>query len=152
FSWDLDNTFNALNDVINKFQPGLINILEQQLIGPNGGEPLSFQKDLFGPIGDRITLITDFKKPIKEDSQRMLLSLALEDARAFQNTLNRLFEIAQAAPRKREFQGTTIYDVDLPNLPNPNAGNVQPLKGSVSFAVAKDAFFLTMDPTLLEQV
>jgi hypothetical protein len=151
-SWDLDNAYNAINELVNKFQPGMLNILEQQLIGPNGGEPLSFQKDLFGPLGDRITLISDFKKPIKEDSQRMLLAVALEDSKGFQNTVTRLFEIAQSAPRKREFQGTTIYDLDLPNIPNPNAGNIQPIKGSVSFAVAKDTFFVTTDTTLLEQV
>jgi hypothetical protein len=151
-SWDLDNAYNAINDIVNKFQPGILNILEQQLVGPDGGAPLSFQKDLFGPLGDRITLISDFKKPIKEDSQRMLLAVALEDTKGFQSTLNRLFEISQAAPRKRDFQGTTIYDFDLPNFPNPNAGNVQPIKGSVSIAVAKETFFVTTDPTLLEQV
>jgi hypothetical protein len=149
-SWDLDNAFEAINEVVNNFQPGMLNILEQQLVGPNGGQPLNFQKDLFGPLGDRITLVSDFKKPIKEDSQRMLLGIALEDAKAFQNTVNRLFEIAQAAPHKREFQGTTIYDVDMPNLPNPNGGNAQ-IK-SISFAVAKDTFFVTSDTTLLEQV
>ena len=149
-SWDLDNAFDAINELINKFNPGILNLVEQQLVGPNGGEPLSLQKDLFGPLGNRITLITDFKKPIKEDSQRMLLAFALQDAKAFQNTVNRLFEIAQATPRKRDFQGTTIYDVDLPNMPNPNGGNAQ-LK-SISFAIAKETFFVTTDTTLLEQV
>jgi hypothetical protein len=152
FSWDLDNAYSAINDVVNKFQPGMLNILEQQLVGPEGGEPLNFQKDIFGPLGDRLTLISDFKKPIKEDSQRMLLAISLEDAKAFQSTLNRLLQIVQAAPRKREFQGTTIYDFDLPNLPNPNAGNLQAIKGSVSLAVAKNTFFVTTDTTLLEQV
>jgi len=97
-------------------------------------------------------LISDFKKPIKEDSQRMLLSVALEDSKAFQATLNRVFEITQGAPKKREFQGTTIYDVDLPNMPNPNAAGAQPFKGQVSFAVAKDSFFVTTDTALLEQI
>ena len=122
------------------------------MVGPNGGEPLSFQKDLFGPIGDRITLVSDFKKPIKEDSQRYLLGLALEDTKAFQNTVNRLFEIAGAAPKKREFQGTTIYDFDLPNMPNAGGGNVNVQLKSISFAIAKDTFFVTTDTTLLEQV
>ena len=130
----------------------MLNLVEQQLVGPNGGAPLSFKNDFFGPIGDRITLISDFKKPIKEDSQRMLLAVALEDAKAFQATMSRLFEIAQGAPKKREFQGTTIYDVDLPQMPNPNAAGAAPFKGQVSFAVAKDTFFVTTDTSLLEQV
>ncbi len=125
----------------------MLNLVEQQLVGPNGGQPLSFKNDFFGPLGDRITLISDFKKPIKEDSQRYLLGIALEDAKAFQATLNRIFEITQGAPKKREFQGTTIYDVDMPNMPNPNAAGAQPFKGSISFAVAKNTFFVTTDTT-----
>ena len=154
-SWDLDNAYNAINDLVNKFQPGMLNVLEQQLAGPEGGQPLSFQKDLFGPLGDRITMISDFKKPIKEDSQRVLVGVALEDAKAFQNTLGRVMELAGAAPKKREFQGTTIYDFDVPvpNLPNnPGGGNLQTLKGPISLAIAKDTLFLTTDTALLEQI
>jgi hypothetical protein len=152
-SFDLDNAYTALNDLVNKFQPGMINLLEQQLVGPNGGQPLSLQNDVFGPLGDRITLISDFKKPIKPDSQRMLGAIALEDAKAFQNTLIRLLEISGAAPEKREFQGTTIYDfaVSLPNAPQGNAAPAA-LKGPISIAIAKDTLFMTTDTTLLEQV
>ena len=120
-SFDLDNAFTALNEIANKFQPGMLNLIEQQLVGPNGGQPLSFQNDVFGPLGDRITVISDFKKPIKEDSQRMLVAVSLEDTKAFQSTLSRLLELTGAAPQKREFQGTTIYDFDV-NIPNQAPG------------------------------
>jgi hypothetical protein len=152
-SFDLDNAYTAIEDLVNKmFQPGMINVLEQQLVGPQGGQPLSFQNDLFGPLGDRITIISDFKKPIKDDSQRMLLAVALEDGKAFQNTFTRILELAQLAPQKREFQGTTIYDFPI-NLPNPNGGgNVQGIKGPISLAIAKETLFVTTDTTLLEQV
>ncbi len=154
-SLDLDNAYVALEEVINKFQQGLIQLVEQQLVGPNGGQPLSFQNDLFGPLGDRITLITDYRKPIKEDSQRMLLAISLENTKAFQNTLAQLFQIAGAAPEKREFQGTTIYDfnVDLPEGAAPPAFQPQgQVKGTISLAVAKDTLFITRDTTLLEQI
>ena len=146
-SLDLDNFYTGVNELVNKFQPNVLNLIEQQLVGPNGGQPLSFQNDVFGPLGDRITLISDFKKPINEDSQRMLLAVALEDTKAFQHTLTRLFEIAGAAPQKREFQGTTIYDFDI-NVPNQPQGKPQ----TISIAVAKDSLFMTTDTTLLEQV
>ena len=112
-SFDLDNAYKGLEDLVNKFQPGMINILEQQLVGPNGGQPLSLKNDVFGPIGDRITIISDFKKPIKEDSQRVLMAIHLEDAKAFQNTLTQIFALAGTDPTKREFQGTTIYDFQI---------------------------------------
>ncbi len=150
-SWDLDAAYTAINDLANVFQPGALNMVEQQLAGPNGGEPFSFQKDLFGPLGDRITFLTDFKKPVKEDSQRILLAVALEDAKKFQATLNKVISLAGGSPEKREFQGTTIYDFKLPEMPNqaPNS----PLKGGkISLSIAKDTLFVATEPSLLEMV
>jgi hypothetical protein len=156
YSWDLDTAYTALNDLVNMFQPGMLNVLEQQLVGPNGGEPISFQKDIFGPLGDRITVINDFKKPVTEENQRMLIGVALEDAKAFQNTLNKLIALGNGAPKKREFQGTTIFDFDVPDLPNANGvngpNNVRQFKGPISVAVAKNTLFIATEPTLLEQV
>lgn len=154
WSWDLDNAYTALNDLVNAIQPGMLQVMEQQLAGPNG-QPLSFQKDIFGPLGDRFTLISDFKKPVTEDSQRMLLAVALEDSAAFQNTLNKLIAMSGGAPKKREFQGTTIYDFTLPDLPNnPGGGNANApqFKGPISVAVAKNTVFVSREPTMLEQV
>ena len=149
WSWDLDSAFTAINDLANMFQPGVLNVLEQQLVGPNGGEPLNFKKDFFDPLGDRITVISDFKKPVTEESQRMLVGFALEDAKVFQNTLTKIIALTGAAPKKREFQGTTIYDFDVPEIPN-NAGN-NPFKGPISVSVAKGTLFVSTEPTLLEQ-
>ena len=149
-SWDLDAAFNAVNDLVNMFQPGMINVLEQQLVGPNGGEPLSFQKDVFGPLGNRITMISDFKKPITEDSQRILIAVALEDAKKFQNTVNKLIALANGQPTKRDFQGTTIYDFKVPEIPGAAANN--PIKGVVSVAIAKDYVMVATEPGLLEAV
>jgi hypothetical protein len=150
-SFDLDNAFSAFTELVNKFQPNLVQLLEQQLVGPGGGAPLSFQNDVFGPLGDRITVISDFTKPVTEESQRMLLAISLEDTKAFQNTLSRLFEITNAAPQKREFQGHTIYDFAV-NLPENVRANPQALKGPISIAVAKDTLFVTNQTTLLEQI
>ena len=142
-----------LNDLVNMFQPGVLNVLEQQLVGPNGGDPLSFQKDVIGPLGNRISLISDFKKPIKEDSQRSLLGIAVDDSKTFQSTLNRLITLTGGQPKKREFQGTTIYDFEIPDLPNANANaNNVKFKGPVSVALAKNTLFVSNEPTLLEQV
>src|SRR5262249_41168894 len=47
WSWDLDNAFTAINNLVNMIQPGALQILQQQLVGPNGGQPLDFQKDIF---------------------------------------------------------------------------------------------------------
>ena len=117
-SWDLDGAYNGLNDLVNQFQPGMLQVLQQQLVGPNGGEPLDLQKDVFGPLGNRVTVITDYKKPISDDSQRLLLGIAVTDVKKFQASLNKIIEIAGGAPAKRDFLGTTIYDFKLPEMGN----------------------------------
>jgi hypothetical protein len=151
WSWDLHGAFTAINDLANMFQPGVLNVMEQSLVGPNGGEPLSFKKDVFDPLNNRITLISDFKKPVKEDSQRMVLGVALSDSKVFQNTLTRIISIANLAPEKREFQKTTIYDFAMPEIPNANAQNVQ-FKGPISVTIAKNTLFVSSERSLLEQV
>ncbi len=141
FSWDLDAAWDAINDLAGQFAPGVLNNVEQQLGG------LSFKNDLFGPLGDRITLISDFKKPVDEKSQRLLLAISLDDAKAFQNTLNKIFDLAKASPEKRTFQGTTIYDFDVPAELSANGIN-----GPVSLAIAKDTLFVSSEPAILEQI
>jgi hypothetical protein len=163
-SWDVDNAYIALNELANMFQPGIVEVLQQQLVGPNGGEPLKFKQDIFDPLGHRVTIISDFKKPVREDSERMLLALALDDPRTFQNTLNKLIVLTGGQPKKRDFQGTIIYDFDANDFPNPNAGpagagpgagpngaNLRP-RGPISVAIAKNTLFISSEQTLLEQV
>lgn len=149
-SWDLDAAYKAINDLAESVAPGVLAAMEQNLAGPQG-EGLKFERDIFGPLGDRLTIISDFKKESgqPEASQRILFALALEDAKATQATLNKVLDLTNAQPKKREFQGTTLYDFEIPEIPNAEAAG---LKGPISVAIAKDNLFVTTDPALLEQV
>ncbi len=180
-SWDLDNAFVVLSELANLIEPGLIDAIQQQLVDPEGGKPLEFKQDIFDPLGDRITIVSDFKKPITENSRalrlaltlkdsdtvgfslgqsddaRMLVAVALEDSKTFQNTLNKLLGLTGAQPKKREFQGTIIYDFDFDISPRTREDNegvktAGRISGTISMAIAKETLFLSVEPTLLEQV
>ena len=160
-SWDFVAAFNAVSELADMFAPGMIANLEKGIGGPDGNG-LNFKKDIFEPLGDRVTAISDVKKNAatrpaahakKADAdipQRTLIAVALEDSKTFQATFNKVLGLLTTAPKKREFQGTTIYDFEVPELPN-NAGGAQ-IDGPISVAIAKDNLFLTTDATLLEQV
>ena len=138
-SWDLDSAYTGLKDLLAMF--GARNALddfEGKIAGPEG-DKFSFEKDLIGPLGDRITLLSEFKKPINEKSQRMLFAVALEDPKAFQTTFTKLIVKVGQQPKKRDFQGTTIYDFEatLPNIPvlpakGPRASSAWPSPRSIS--------------------
>ena len=84
------------------------------------------------------------------EGARVLAAVALEDVKAFQNTLTKLIALSGSAPEKRDFQGTTIYDFKLPEMPNQQANS--PLKGKISLAIAKDSLLVATDPSLLELI
>ena len=161
-SWDLQNAYNAVNDLVDMFAPGTLQNIEKQIGGPDGGG-ISFQKDVFGPLANRISVISDMKQSksskngaAKKDGEpenpgRTVIGVALKDEKAFQTTFNKMLSLAGNAPKKREFQGTTIYDFDLPEIPNAGAGAPQ-LQGPMSVAISKGTLFLSTEPTLLEQV
>lgn len=151
FSWDIDGAYDGLNQLLDQFLPGALENIERGMQGP-GGETIRFQQDLFGPLGDRISIVGDFKKPITESSQRSLFAIALDDAKKFQTTLNKLIAITGANPKKRDFQGTTIYDFELPEIPAQAGAPQMSFNGPISVAIARDTFFLTTDASLLEQV
>lgn len=157
-NFDFDNAFLALNDFADQLVPGLLQNLQQQLVPPgaNNAAGFDFERDLFKPMGNRITVISDFKKPINENSQRNLLAIAVDDPKAVQSSLNKLIELAELNTRKRDFQGTTIYDIELPAVqdapPAAAAAAAASPQGPISYAISKNTLFISQEPTLLEQV
>ena len=141
-SLDFDAVWKGIAELADTYAPGVLEQVEQGLAGN-----LKFKDDLFGPLGKRITTISDFKKQATEGNQRGVVAIALDDAKTFQNTLNKIFDIAGAAPKQRSFQGTTIYDFDVP----PEMAQ-QGIEGPISLAIAKDQLFVAFEPTLLEQI
>jgi hypothetical protein len=148
-SWDLDAAWEAAEMLLGQLPGVQLGDIEKAVGGPDGN--FSFQKDLFGPLGDRVTIIADLKKPINEKSQRTLFAIALEDPKAFQNTLGKLLDKLPQKPTKREFQGTTIYDFEGigMNIPGAPAGD-EPKK--MSLAIKHSYLFFGTEPTLLEQI
>jgi hypothetical protein len=117
------------------------------MIDPKGGFDL--KKDLFGPLGNRVTVLSDLKKPITEKSQRSLFAVELDDEKAFLATFNKILTATNATPKKRDFQGTTIYDFDVPNLPPGAQVNID---GPICVAITKGNIFIATEPTYLEQI
>ena len=144
-SWDLDAAWKAILELADTYAPGVMDQVEQGIAG--AGDGLKFKEDLIAPLGKRITTLSDFKKPITEESQRGVIAIALDDPKTFQNTLNKIFALANASPKQRSFQGTNIYDFDV-----PAEMAEQGVTGPISLAIAKDQMFITFEPSLLEQI
>ncbi len=155
-SWDLDAAYTAINDLANTFQPGALNMVEQQLAGPNGGEPFSFQKDLFGPLGDRII----FRHRLQEADQRGQPADAPgRRARGRQEVPGDAQQADRPGQGGRPRSSARVpgdHDLRLQGPRHPQRSRPpghNPLKGGkISLAIAKDTLFLASEPGLLELV
>jgi hypothetical protein len=149
-SWDLDAAYQGLKDFTDQnFAQGLLEGLEQQIVGPQG-QRIRFQQDIFGPLGNRITVVSDFETPGEDESQRVLFAISLDDAAAFSQTIEKLIALAGAQPQKRQFEGTTIYQFEIPEMPVAGA-QAAALQGPIHLAVARDHLFVASKPSILEQ-
>ncbi len=154
-SWDLDAAFVAIRDLANTFLPDFFDVLEQSMVGPNN-ETLSIQDDIFGPLGDRITIIADFNakdvEELTQEDQRSLVGIALDDATTLRSTLSTLFAMAGAKPAERDFRGITIYELAIPELPAGQNAPQMEFPESFNLAVTDQTLFISTEVTLLERV
>jgi len=156
-SWDFTAAYNAINELADMIAPGMLDNLQKSIGGPDGNG-LDFKKDVIAPLANRVTVVSDVKKSdaaakadAQEIPQRTVVAVALKDVKTFQGSFQKILALLDNAPKKREFQGTTIYDFELPDLPVAGA-NAAKLDGPLSVAIAKDNLFVTTDTTLLEQI
>lgn len=147
YSFDVDAFWNSLSELVDQFAPGVLEQAEKALSDQPGG--FSLKNDLLGPFAKRITAIGDYKQPITEDSQRMVVAFALDNPAAAQTTLNKIIDMANATPKKRTFQGETIYDFELPAELEVAASGIE---GPISLVIAKNYMFISTEPTLIEQI
>lgn len=150
-SWDLDAFYTGLKGFIDtNIGAGMLEGIEQQLAGPQGNG-LRFERDIFGPLGNRITVVSDYATPGDETSQRALFAIALDDQEAFRATLDKVKGLMNMQLPEREFEGTTIYEVELPEMPAAPGGANVALDGPLSLAIAKNHLFVATKASLLEE-
>jgi hypothetical protein len=146
-NWDFAEFYSGLEDIINMFAPGTLGVIEQQLAG--AGEPISFQKDIFGLLANRISFATTTGTPGKPETQMTLVGVQLKDGKAFRATLNKLFTLAGAQPETRRFEGEEILEFPLPDVPNADQLGVGDRIGLV---IRDDVMLFSTDSATLEQV
>lgn len=91
-NFDAEKSYDAIAKVYNSIagENALQNEIQKNINDPL--EVVEFQKDLLGATSGRFTLMTWIEKPIKLDSQAVLIGVQLKDPKAFQETIDKLVE------------------------------------------------------------
>jgi hypothetical protein len=81
FNWDLELFYTTLTDMVNAAQPGMMDQVNAMLAGPDPDNPLlDIKNDLIGPLGDRMTIISDIADIDGTATNRMLIGCSAPES------------------------------------------------------------------------
>lgn len=156
FNWDVDTFYETLVGMVNAVQPNAMEQVEQMLAGPDPQNPLlNLKNDLIGPLGNRVTFISDYVVEESKPNPRILLAWELEDSQKLVELFDRLMALAGGALplETTSVNGNTVYTFPLGDLVAAQVDESQmPFKlGVFGFTITKTHLMLTTHVELLNK-
>ena len=148
-NWDISEAYqaaNALFAMIPNASPGGLDGLVDNLAEQ---EPrVHLKKDIIDSLSGRIQVVVEpAKKNGDEKGQdRVVVAIALKDAKKFQATLTKITKTPDFPGKTREFKGSTIIEFEVPDL----SGGLEPKMAGL--AIGKDQLMFSNDVTAVESM
>jgi hypothetical protein len=151
-NWDVPAAVQAVKTLVDTFQgPGAFDqIMNRAANSPNA--KVHPQKDLLDQLTGRLDMV-NFPAVVPRNApaggppiaqQPAVLAVGVKDEAKMKDLLNRLSQTQGFPGKKRDFQGTTIYELPMPN---PAGG-----QATMAFAAAKGSLIFATDPARMEDV
>ncbi len=149
-NWDVDDAVAAVQKLYDTFNaPGAFDQLMQQAANNPNGPKLNPRKDLL----DQLTgLVQMANYPVETPrvqteggtpaQQPAVIALAVKEEQKMSEVLARLSKTPNFPGETRQFQGTTLYEIPMPNQQG----------GKMAIAVAKGNLIFATDSTRMEQI
>jgi hypothetical protein len=151
WSWDARATYAAFKDLSSLLDEKSAEQFRQSVALVFGSE---INEDVLKSFQNRITLIGDFADAESIESMELVLSIANKEGGSFGLLTKLLGDRLDVVPRRREFQGTTIYEFDWKDDQIEADPKFQSRRASgvLSVAEAKGSIFIATGKRLLERV
>lgn len=149
-NWDVEDAVAAVEKLYDTFNaPGAFDALMQQAANNPNGPKLNPRKDLLDQLTGLMQM-ANYPLPTPRvtteggapTQQPAVIALAVKDEQKMSEVLARLSETPTFPGETRQFQGTTLYEMPMPNQ--------QP--GKMAIAVAKGSLIFATDSTRMEQI
>jgi hypothetical protein len=151
FNWDVDLFYDTLSNIVNGVAPGALASADAAaaMIGGDPNNPVirSIKDDLIGPLGNRITLLTDLVESEGLPASRILVAWELDNGEKIARILDALmnsFGPAVQAERK-SVKGGTVHIIPGPPIPG-----LPPMR--FAFTATKRHLLFTTHVELLDKV
>jgi hypothetical protein len=111
FNWRTQKAFYASETLVNEYASD--NVFDEMLKSlklDSNGPRVDIESELIAYLGDRATVISDYKMPINPKSERMIVAVEVTNTKKVAETVNKVMEADQTAKRL-SFQGHTIWEI-----------------------------------------
>lgn len=157
FNWDLELFFSTLTNLVNAVSPGGLEQIDAMLAGPDPDNPLlNIKNDLIGPLGNRLSIMTDMLEEKDGPSNRMLVAWQLDDSDKLNALIDRVLQLAGGALplQDKMVKGNKVYFFPLGDLLAAQMPDQEmPVDvGVVGFTITKTHFMLATHVELLDKV
>ncbi len=120
-NWKMIEAFEHSKTLVNELlggRPGddLMEDIIVSLAKDKDGPQVDLRNDLVRHFAERASLITDCRRPITPESERLMVAIELTNPEAVQQTLNKAFESDPDA-EKREYDGHVIWEIVTDDTP-----------------------------------
>ncbi len=128
FNWKMADAFEYAKTMVNEMMGAkkgqdLFEDTIGSLAEDKDGPQIDLRKDLVRHFGERVSIITDCRRPITPDSERLMFAIELINPKAVRKNVNRAMENDPDA-KKRIFNGTIIWEILTDDAP----AEVEPLQ------------------------
>ncbi|MHB8968975.1 MAG: hypothetical protein ACYC3X_02740 [Pirellulaceae bacterium] len=114
-NWKMIEAFEYAKTLVNELLNGkpeddLMEEIIVSLAKDKDGPQVDLRNDLVRHFAQRASIVTDCRRPITPESERLLFAIELTNPEAVQQTINKAFE-ADPDAVKREFEGQVIWEI-----------------------------------------
>jgi hypothetical protein len=115
FNWKMIPAFEYAKTLVNEMLGGGKDddLMEEVIVGlarDKDGPQVDLRKDLVHHFAERVSMITDCRRPITPDSERLMVTIELTNPEAVRAAVDKAFN-ADPEAQKREFEGQVIWEI-----------------------------------------
>ena len=117
FHWNVQKAFESVGTLVNEIVGDSVweDILESMKTDPNGPQ-IDLRNDLVAHLGQRATVLSDYKLPITPKSERLLIAIESRNDDQIAATVAKAMQADQNA-RRRDMNGLVIWEITSEDAP-----------------------------------
>jgi hypothetical protein len=151
-NWNVAKAYGAVEGLVDLFQgPGALASIIQNLADHPSAGNIHIKKDVIDQLTGTVLLGEEPGDSSGKSAEGMIIGIQIKNAAAARATLTKVVGLVGGKVNEREFQGETLYDLELPAADDDDENGDAPPR-HLGLAVSEGHVLVATDVRLLERV